>query len=172
MPLLGVGACVSVQFAVVGALKRLFSRQNLEGGHPAKLTHGQMYVAGAGAGLANSFIAGPVEHIRIRMQTQRTQMYKGPFDCLAKIMRQTGIGGVFRGLVPTMLRESHGAGVYVRIAACACRANATVPDVRVPGGAQDAGGQNREAPAAEFDACDCRCSGRHCCMYPPGDTGC
>ena len=65
MPLMGVGACVSVQFAVVQDIKRRFSHANEARFGSPHLSDMQLYTAGAAAGLANSVIAAPVEHIRI-----------------------------------------------------------------------------------------------------------
>jgi len=51
-------------------MKRFFAERNLRagiggpGGHA--LGGGQLVVAGVAAGLANGFVSGPVEHIRIR----------------------------------------------------------------------------------------------------------
>lgn len=57
-PLLGVGACVSIQFGVVEAVKRQFVEVNQRIGHKDDLTSWQLYQAGAAAGIANSFVAG------------------------------------------------------------------------------------------------------------------
>jgi solute carrier family 25 carnitine/acylcarnitine transporter 20/29 len=69
-PLLGVGACVSIQFGALEYMKRLFTAQNLRagrGGPDGKtLEPLQLAIAGASAGIANSVVSGPVEHIRIR----------------------------------------------------------------------------------------------------------
>lgn len=113
-PLLGVGACVSIQFGVVEALKRTFSNANVRSGKGAELDYGQFYLAGGIAGVANSFVAGPVEHIRIRLQTQPSPpIYKGPLDCIKQITSQAGLwNGVFRGQIPTFAREFHGMGMY------------------------------------------------------------
>ena len=113
-PLLGVGACVSIQFGVVEALKRHFSESNLSSGRAADLSYGQFYLAGGIAGLANSFVAGPVEHIRIRLQTQPTPpLYRGPIDCIKQVTAQSGLlHGVYRGQFPTFAREFHGLGMY------------------------------------------------------------
>jgi len=50
--------------------KRVFAAANLangRGGEGGKmLSGGQLFIAGVGAGLANGFVSGPVEHIRIR----------------------------------------------------------------------------------------------------------
>ncbi|KAK0540002.1 Mitochondrial carrier protein ymc2 [Tilletia horrida] len=113
-PLLGIGLCVSIQFGVVEHLKREFSNQNSAKtkGLNSALTLTQLYAAGAAAGIANSFVAGPIEHIRIRLQTQATKIYHGPLDCFSKITAQAGSMGIFRGMVPTLLREGVGTGSY------------------------------------------------------------
>jgi solute carrier family 25 carnitine/acylcarnitine transporter 20/29 len=57
-PLLGVGACVSIQFGVVEAVKRHFQEVNQRRGIRDGLTGSQLYQAGAAAGIANSVVAG------------------------------------------------------------------------------------------------------------------
>jgi solute carrier family 25 carnitine/acylcarnitine transporter 20/29 len=101
-----------------------YSRLNEKNGRDA-FTPGQLYLAGAGAGLGNSVAsgwglrksnfgygtehepnAGPVEHIRIRLQTQSSTnpAFKGPLDALKKIYATDGIRGVYHGQVATILR--------------------------------------------------------------------
>ena len=69
-PLLGIGVCVSIQFAVLEYVKRAFAERNLArglGGPDGKLLGAdQLMFAGIAAGLGNGFVSGPVEHIRIR----------------------------------------------------------------------------------------------------------
>lgn len=73
-PLLGIGVCVSIQFGALEYSKRLFALQNLAlgvGGEGGKtLTGQQLLASGVFAGLANSVVSGPVEHIRIRAWLQ------------------------------------------------------------------------------------------------------
>ena len=61
--------CVSIQFGAVESTKRYFAERNLaagKGGVDGKtLSASQLIAAGAIAGLANSVVSGPVEHIRI-----------------------------------------------------------------------------------------------------------
>lgn len=122
MPLIGVGACVSIQFGVVQYFKRMFAYQN-ERANPAikELTGPQLYTAGVMGGVANSVLAGPIEQVRIRLQTQKGNAIRGPFDCLKqyvytnthnRIISHSGVSGVFRGMGPTVLREGHGMGIY------------------------------------------------------------
>ena len=122
MPLIGVGACVSIQFGVVQYFKRMFAYQN-ERANPAikELTGPQLYTAGVMGGVANSVLAGPIEQVRIRLQTQKGNAIRGPFDCLKqyvytnthnRIISHSGVSGVFRGMGPTVLLEGHGMGIY------------------------------------------------------------
>ena len=80
------------------------------------LNYGQYYLAGAGAGIANSLVAGPVEHVRIRLQTQPSgaaRLYAGPIDCIKKLVSQEGIfRGLYRGQMATILREGQGFGLW------------------------------------------------------------
>lgn len=120
-PLVGVGACVSVQFAVNEGMKRYFDSKN--GPNVNTLTYSQLYASGAMAGFMNSFLASPIEQIRIRLQTQTagsTVQLHGPIDAIRQIVKLGGIRhGLFRGLIPTLVREIHGMGVYF-LAAEAC----------------------------------------------------
>lgn len=69
-PLLGIGICVSIQFGAMEWSKRYFASQNIRDGiggpHGILLTGPQLFASGVFAGLANGFVSGPVEHIRIR----------------------------------------------------------------------------------------------------------
>ncbi|KAF9872803.1 hypothetical protein CkaCkLH20_09666 [Colletotrichum karsti] len=116
-PLIGIGACVSIQFGAFHQARRYFEASNAaKPGSPA-LSYGQYYAAGAFAGVANSVISGPIEHVRIRLQTQphgAARLYSGPLDCVRKLSTQGG--GVFRGLyrgeAVTVLREAQAYGVW------------------------------------------------------------
>lgn len=141
-PLLGIGVCVSIQFGALEHTKRFFARQNLANGRGGpdglNLSNGQLMTAGVFAGLANSVVSGPVEHIRIRecyliypncimhgihvyltyasigLQTQSATkpVYAGPFDAIKKIYSSHGISGIYKGQVATLWREASGYGVY------------------------------------------------------------
>lgn len=109
-PLIGVGACVSVQFSVNEFMKRHYNKTSE--GQPLTLLN--YFNCGAVAGFANGFLASPIEHIRIRLQTQTgsTKQFAGPIDCIKKIYGLAGLGAVFKGLGPTLARESLGMGIY------------------------------------------------------------
>ncbi|KAI8082904.1 mitochondrial carrier domain-containing protein [Halteromyces radiatus] len=110
-PLVGIGACVSIQFVVLEAMKRFYSP------HGESLTNSQFYLAGAASGIANSVVSGPVEHIRTRLQVQTSSTgtglyFKGPVDAIKQIYSRYGIAGIYKGQGITMAREFQGYGAY------------------------------------------------------------
>ncbi|ODV90952.1 hypothetical protein CANCADRAFT_114450 [Tortispora caseinolytica NRRL Y-17796] len=114
-PLIGVGAAVSTQFGVNEATKRFFFAYNKSQGHDDhRLSSIQFYMCGMAAGLASAFITGPIEQVRIRLQTQSATnpQFKGPLDCMKQIIAASGVKGIFRGITPTLIREGHGMGMY------------------------------------------------------------
>ncbi|KAK4224558.1 putative mitochondrial carrier [Podospora fimiseda] len=111
-PLLGIGACVSVQFGAFHSARRYL--ESLNPGTP--LSYTQYYAAGAFAGIANTVLSTPIEHIRIRLQAQphgANKLYNGPLDCTRKIISQAGLfNGVYRGTSITLLREAQAYGLW------------------------------------------------------------
>lgn len=116
-PLIGIGACVSVQFGAFHEARRRFEASNLAKDPLSPgLSYSQYYAAGAFAGIANSVISGPIEHVRIRLQTQphgAARLYNGPLDCIRKLSAHEGVfKGLYRGEVVTVLREAQAYGVW------------------------------------------------------------
>ncbi|KAK4664940.1 carrier protein ymc1 [Podospora pseudopauciseta] len=74
------------------------------------------YSAGAFAGVANSVLSGPIEHVRIRLQTQPhgpARLYSGPLDCVRQLVRQGGFThGLYRGQAVTLIREAQAYGLW------------------------------------------------------------
>lgn len=120
-PLLGIGACVSIQFAALGAAKRFFEDRKPKlssGGFSSsatgkpELNTTELFLSGAFAGTANTILSGPIENIRIKLQGQdmKNKLYDGPLDCAKKLYAREGLKGVFKGQVPTILRDGIGYG--------------------------------------------------------------
>lgn len=115
---------VSVQFGAFHWARRRFEAQNahdhptpsLSLSNPHTLSYTQFYLSGAFAGLTNTFLSSPIEHIRIRLQTQAHgpgRLYAGPVDCARKLTASAGVGrGVYRGTSVTLLREAQAYGVW------------------------------------------------------------
>ena len=61
-------------------------------------------------------ISGPIEHVRIRLQTQphgAARLYDGPVDCVRKLLSADGLAkGLYRGEAVTILREAQAYGVW------------------------------------------------------------
>ncbi|MCJ1373005.1 hypothetical protein MMC20_004231 [Loxospora ochrophaea] len=117
-PLLGIGACVSIQFGAFHWARRQLesSNQSTHPSNPATLSYTQYYCAGAFAGLANTVLSSPIEHVRIRLQTQPhgpNRLYSGPLDCVRKLSAHEGVlRGLYRGSAVTLLREAQAYGVW------------------------------------------------------------
>ncbi|XP_051117518.1 mitochondrial carnitine/acylcarnitine carrier-like protein [Andrographis paniculata] len=121
-PLATVAAFNAVLFTVRGQMETL-----LRSAPGAPLTVDQQFVAGAGAGVAVSFLACPTELIKCRLQAQSALAssgpgtlavkYGGPMDVARQVLQsEGGARGLFKGLFPTMAREVPGNaamfGVY------------------------------------------------------------
>lgn len=113
-PLIGVGAATSIQFGVNENTKAIM--QNITG--TTELSMPYVALCGSIAGLVNSVVSTPAEHIRIRMQSQGTMPnppYKSSMDCIKKIYGQSGLRGIYKGGVPTLWREGIAYAVYFSI---------------------------------------------------------
>jgi hypothetical protein len=77
-PLVGIGACVSIQFGVNEGCKRMLKKykKNNKSDDLNHLSLLELASCGAVAGLANSVVSIPVEHIRIKMQVEGTKLIK------------------------------------------------------------------------------------------------
>lgn len=110
-------AQVSIQFGAFHWARRRFETSN-NTSNPLNpgLSYVQYYLAGAFAGVANSGISGPIEHVRIRLQTQphgAARLYDGPIDCIRKLSAHGGVlKGLYRGEGVTILREAQAYGVW------------------------------------------------------------
>jgi solute carrier family 25 (mitochondrial carnitine/acylcarnitine transporter), member 20/29 len=107
-----------VQFGGFHYARRAFEKKNAADrptGDP-NLTYSQYYLAGAFAGVTNSVLSGPIEHVRIRLQTQphgTNRLYNGPLDCIRKLSSHEGVlKGLYRGEAVTILREAQAYGVW------------------------------------------------------------
>nr|XP_043606155.1 mitochondrial carnitine/acylcarnitine carrier-like protein [Erigeron canadensis]XP_043606156.1 mitochondrial carnitine/acylcarnitine carrier-like protein [Erigeron canadensis]XP_043606157.1 mitochondrial carnitine/acylcarnitine carrier-like protein [Erigeron canadensis] len=126
-PLATVAAFNALLFSVRGQMETV-----LRSAPGAPLTVYQQVIAGAGAGVAVSFLATPTELIKCRLQAQGASSgavaeagatvaaavkYGGPMDVAKQVLRsEGGIRGLYKGLMPTFAREIPGNatmfGVY------------------------------------------------------------
>ena len=111
-PLSGIAICTSVQFGLNELFKSMFQGYNVKVGkeRPSDLTVAQYFLCGALAGVGNSFFSTPVEHIRIRLQSQAgvldpKERFTGSYDALSKIYRNYGMKAIYRGYGATLARD-------------------------------------------------------------------
>lgn len=108
---------MSVQFGAFHAARRWLEARNASSGHSTTdLSYAQYFAAGAFAGVANAPLSGPIEHIRIRLQSQphgAGRLYNGPLDCIRKISAHNGaLSGLYRGEAVTVWREAFAYGAW------------------------------------------------------------
>ncbi len=76
-------------------------------------------IAGAGAGLVSSVATCPLDVIKTRLQAQLTKSgsseYEGVSRTVARILRQSGIKGMYRGLGPTIMGYLPTWGIYFSV---------------------------------------------------------
>lgn len=111
VPFLGAGVSVAIQFLTFHSLRQALEERN----HGKPLSLPQIYLCGGGAGIANSFISSPTEHIRTRLQLQpwgAGRLYDGPRDCIRQILARAGLRGVFKAYPIATLKEFQAFGCY------------------------------------------------------------
>ncbi|RDA91295.1 hypothetical protein CP533_6338 [Ophiocordyceps camponoti-saundersi (nom. inval.)] len=116
-PLIGIGACVSLQFGAFHFARRWFeARSHNKDAHKLNLSH--VFLSGAFAGVINASLSSPIEHIRIRLQSQphdpSSRLYSGPVDCARKIAVEAGglLPALYKGTCVTLLREASAYGAW------------------------------------------------------------
>ena len=98
----GVAVVNAIVFGVYGNVQRCVGKEGL----------GVHFLAGASAGLSQSFICSPVELAKTRLQLQTTKTYRGTLNCLSKVFKAEGVRGVYKGLTLTIMREVPSFGSY------------------------------------------------------------
>lgn len=70
------------------------------------------------AGIAVSVVTNPIWVVKTRLQLQdkvahgkggASHLYKGTVDCIKRIVRDEGVAGLYKGLLPSVFLVSHGA---------------------------------------------------------------
>lgn len=99
----------AVRFAAFGQLKSLLSDEK------GKLSVSANLFAGLGAGIAEAVIAVvPQESIKTKLihdQSRPQPKYKGLVHCVKTILAEEGIHGIYRGVLPTCLKQGFNQAV-------------------------------------------------------------
>jgi len=90
-----------------------FLKENVFTEHKTSRLHN--FLAGVGAGITEAiFVVTPQETLKTKLihdRFQPTPQYKGLFDGISKIYAAQGFHGVYRGVIPTILRQGSNQGV-------------------------------------------------------------
>ena len=109
-PLTGISFCVSIQFGANEFAKRI-AKEYYKTSQLGVIPLGS---CGAFAGFCNSFVASPVELVRIKLQAQKPGVNKftGSFHVIQYLYSNYGLRGVYSGLIITIMREAPGYFLY------------------------------------------------------------
>lgn len=109
-PLVGVGACVSLQFYGFHETKRYFQSKNKS--QQINLWP-QTFICGAMAGVVNTPVTSPIEQLRIISQVNDKNVKLNWTNTIKHIYDVAGIRkGIYRGWNITLLREIQAYGVW------------------------------------------------------------
>lgn len=92
-------------FGANETLKQFIRRQQPDPTKPLSIT--ALSGIGAFAGFFQALFACPAEVVKCRLQVTSgsAPKYTGPFDCVRKIVHESGVKGLYRGFTPFVVRE-------------------------------------------------------------------
>lgn len=73
------------------------------------------YKAGSFSGVIQTVLIAPGERIKCLLQIQYSDVnkkYKGPIDCVVKLMKEGGLRHLYKGTLATLVRELMARGMY------------------------------------------------------------
>lgn len=133
-PLVAQALQKAVMFSSYGAAQRfLVANRSAATPATAPLLVWELFLCGVFAGSVNTVVAAPIELVRNRLMVQYHQLrsrspfsssataaatdggaplYKGPIDCVRRIVREQGLRGLWRGTSATLLRDGPGVGAW------------------------------------------------------------
>lgn len=109
-PIIGVTPMFAVCFFGFGLGKKLQQK------HPEDvLSYPQLFAAGMLSGVFTTGIMTPGERIKCLLQIQASSgetKYTGALDCAKKLYQESGIRGIYKGTVLTLMRDVPASGMY------------------------------------------------------------
>ncbi|KAL2094932.1 hypothetical protein ACEWY4_009651 [Coilia grayii] len=119
-PVLSVAISNSVLFgSYSNALDYLTQSQRNDRNHGNQASAAAVFTAGCISGVAQVFVTAPIDLVKVRLQNQTMgrsglggDKYRGPMHCVALILREEGVRGLFRGMWALALRDVPCYGLY------------------------------------------------------------
>ncbi|XP_051749591.1 solute carrier family 25 member 45 isoform X1 [Ctenopharyngodon idella] len=113
-PVLSVALSNAVVFgSYSNALDYLDPSHRSSSDHSERSPLTAVFTAGCFSGLTQLFVTAPIDLVKVRLQSQTTgYKYRGPTHCVAVILREDGVRGLFRGMGALALRDVPCYGLY------------------------------------------------------------
>uniref|UniRef100_A0A3P8SQ88 Solute carrier family 25 member 45 n=1 Tax=Amphiprion percula TaxID=161767 RepID=A0A3P8SQ88_AMPPE len=113
-PVLTTGITNSVVFGCYSnALDYLTQSPRSERSQCKPASAAQVFAAGSFSGLVQVLVCAPIDLVKVRLQGQTAaDCYRGPFHCVAVILKEEGPRGLFRGGLALALRDVPCYGLY------------------------------------------------------------
>jgi len=110
-PLCGVAAYQAVCFGSFESASRSLELSDAFGGDAGSTR--RVVAAGMAAGAATTLVTTPVDLCKIRMQLdRRSGLRETTVDCVRRIVRTSGAGGLYHGLTACLVRDVASTGLY------------------------------------------------------------
>ncbi|XP_041129386.1 mitochondrial carnitine/acylcarnitine carrier protein-like isoform X3 [Polyodon spathula] len=121
-PIIGVTPMFAVCFFGFGLGKKLQQRSPDD-----VLSYPQLFAAGMLSGVFTTVIMAPGERIKCLLQVEERNStlhllkiqaasgevkYTGPMDCVKQLYRESGVRGIYKGTVLTLMRDVPASGMY------------------------------------------------------------
>ena len=104
-PLIGQGVYKGIIFSV-----NSIAKEKLSGGFLG--INAKLFASGTIAGTVNSFVVAPVELIRTRLIIHEGRHKLQLSSIMMQLVENGGVLGLWRGIIPTILRDGPGLGFY------------------------------------------------------------
>ncbi|XP_017266914.1 solute carrier family 25 member 45 isoform X2 [Kryptolebias marmoratus] len=110
-PVLTTGVLNSIIFGAYS--NGLLYLAQSEGGQRRPPSDAHVFAAGCFSGLMQVMVCAPIDLVKVRLQGQTSaDRYRGPVHCVAVILREDGLRGLFRGAMAVALRDIPCYGFY------------------------------------------------------------
>ncbi|XP_032426573.1 solute carrier family 25 member 45-like isoform X2 [Xiphophorus hellerii] len=113
-PVLTTGLVNSIVFgSYSNALDYLSQSDRRLTSHRKQVSSLQVFTAGCFSGMVQVLVCAPIDLVKVRLQGQTTaERYRGPIHCVAVILQQEGVRGLYRGGAALALRDVPCYGLY------------------------------------------------------------
>ncbi|XP_037540266.1 solute carrier family 25 member 45 [Nematolebias whitei] len=110
-PVLTTGILNSIIFGAYSNGLNYLSQSQRSQCRPASDAH--VFTAGCFSGVMQVMVCAPIDLVKVRLQGQTSaDRYRGPVHCVAVILREDGLRGLFRGAMAVALRDIPCYGFY------------------------------------------------------------